>query len=82
MMLYLNTIICGVSFFNSFTTSLRFIIFCLLQVGHLKKGINPPSINRINFDSKYISGPLKGGVITAMVALAVSNVHFTMMKFL
>ncbi|KAL3535768.1 hypothetical protein ACH5RR_004229 [Cinchona calisaya] len=39
-------------------------------VGHLKKGINPPSINRITFDAKYISAPLKAGVITAMIALA------------
>ncbi|KAI5680579.1 hypothetical protein M9H77_01806 [Catharanthus roseus] len=39
-------------------------------VGHLKKGINPPSLNRITFDSKYISAPLKAGMITAMIALA------------
>ncbi|KAL3532429.1 hypothetical protein ACH5RR_005950 [Cinchona calisaya] len=39
-------------------------------VGTLKKGINPLSINRITFDSKYLSAPLKAGVITAMVALA------------
>ncbi|CAI9100298.1 OLC1v1037268C1 [Oldenlandia corymbosa var. corymbosa] len=39
-------------------------------VGPLKKGINPPSINRINFDPKYVSAPLKAGLITAMIALA------------
>ena len=43
----------------------------LLQVGALKKGINPLSINRITFDPKYIAGPLKGGVVTAMIAIAV-----------
>ncbi|XP_027173937.1 probable sulfate transporter 3.5 [Coffea eugenioides] len=39
-------------------------------VGALKKGINPLSINRITFDPKYIAGPLKGGVVTAMIAIA------------
>ncbi|XP_057468309.1 probable sulfate transporter 3.5 [Actinidia eriantha] len=39
-------------------------------VGDLKKGINPLSINKLNFDPKYISAPLQAGIITAMVALA------------
>lgn len=39
-------------------------------VGHLKKGINPSSLNRITFDPKYISAPLKAGMISAILALA------------
>ncbi|GKD70634.1 probable sulfate transporter 3.5, partial [Tanacetum coccineum] len=39
-------------------------------VGPLKKGINPPSINNLDFDPKYISAPIEAGVITALVALA------------
>ncbi|KAF3434102.1 hypothetical protein FNV43_RR25205 [Rhamnella rubrinervis] len=39
-------------------------------VGPLKKGINPPSIQYMNFDSKYISAVIKGGTITALIALA------------
>ncbi|KAH7834654.1 hypothetical protein Vadar_018291 [Vaccinium darrowii] len=39
-------------------------------VGDLKKGINPLSIRHLNFDAKYISAPIKAGIITAMVALA------------
>ncbi|XP_047308108.1 probable sulfate transporter 3.5 [Impatiens glandulifera] len=39
-------------------------------VGHLQRGINPPSFKRLNFDSKYISAPIKAGMITAMVSLA------------
>ncbi|KAJ9538623.1 hypothetical protein OSB04_031356 [Centaurea solstitialis] len=39
-------------------------------VGDLKKGINPPSIRRLNFDPKYISAPIQAGLITAMIALA------------
>ncbi|KAK3041643.1 hypothetical protein RJ639_001453 [Escallonia herrerae] len=39
-------------------------------VGELKRGINPPSLQDLNFDQKYISAPIKAGIITAMVALA------------
>ncbi|KAK3034371.1 hypothetical protein RJ639_032269 [Escallonia herrerae] len=39
-------------------------------VGELKRGINPPSLQDLNFDRKYISAPIKAGIITAMVALA------------
>ncbi|KAM7509488.1 hypothetical protein LguiA_019941 [Lonicera macranthoides] len=39
-------------------------------VGDLKKGINPPSIRDLNFDPKYISAPLKAGIITATISLA------------
>nr|GMD94741.1 probable sulfate transporter 3.5 isoform X2 [Ipomoea batatas]GMD96513.1 probable sulfate transporter 3.5 isoform X2 [Ipomoea batatas]GME17729.1 probable sulfate transporter 3.5 isoform X2 [Ipomoea batatas] len=41
-----------------------------MQVGELKKGINPLSIQRLNFDSKYIYAPIKAGSITALIALA------------
>lgn len=44
----------------------------ILQVGELKKGINPPSLKNIDFDRKYIAAPLQAGFITALVALAVS----------
>ncbi|KAK6151783.1 hypothetical protein DH2020_014418 [Rehmannia glutinosa] len=39
-------------------------------VGHLKKGINELSVDRLNFDPKYVSAPLKAGFITALIALA------------
>nr|GMC58778.1 probable sulfate transporter 3.5 [Ipomoea batatas]GMC63445.1 probable sulfate transporter 3.5 [Ipomoea batatas] len=39
-------------------------------VGHLDKGVNPSSIQKLNFDPKYISAPIKAGIITAFVALA------------
>ncbi|CAH9077052.1 unnamed protein product [Cuscuta epithymum] len=39
-------------------------------VGELKKGINPLSIQKLNFDPKNISAPIKAGTITAMIALA------------
>jgi sulfate transporter 3 len=42
-------------------------------VGELKKGINPPSINLLNFDSKYLPTVIKAGVVTGLVALAVST---------
>ncbi|XP_060216590.1 probable sulfate transporter 3.5 isoform X2 [Lycium barbarum] len=39
-------------------------------VGHLSKGINPSSIHLLNFNPKYISAPIKAGVITAVISLA------------
>lgn len=43
------------------------------QVGELKRGLNPLSFKDINFDPKYISAPIRAGVITAFIALAVRN---------
>ncbi|WMV59966.1 hypothetical protein MTR67_053351 [Solanum verrucosum] len=40
------------------------------EVGKLSKGINPPSLNLINFSPEYISVVLKAGIVTAMVSLA------------
>ncbi|KAL6586157.1 putative sulfate transporter 3.5 [Orobanche minor] len=40
------------------------------MVGHLKKGVNELSIDRWNFDPKYISAPVKAGLVTALIALA------------
>lgn len=39
-------------------------------VGELKKGINPLSIKHLNFNTKYISAPLRAGIITAFISLA------------
>ncbi|KAK9706049.1 hypothetical protein RND81_07G101400 [Saponaria officinalis] len=39
-------------------------------VGPLKRGINPSSIKKLNFDPKYISAPIKAGILTAILALA------------
>ncbi|KAM3383029.1 putative sulfate transporter 3.5 [Capsicum galapagoense] len=39
-------------------------------VGKLNKGINPPSLNLITFDPKYVYVAVKAGIITAMISLA------------
>ncbi|WOG99950.1 hypothetical protein DCAR_0519306 [Daucus carota subsp. sativus] len=39
-------------------------------VGELKRGLNPLSFKDINFDPKYISAPIRAGIITAFIALA------------
>ncbi|OWM66015.1 hypothetical protein CDL15_Pgr015441 [Punica granatum] len=39
-------------------------------VGHLKKGLNPPSIQYLNFDSQYLPVTLKAGIISGILALA------------
>lgn len=42
-------------------------------MGHLNKGINPSSLKNLDFDPKYISAPIQAGLVTAMIALAVST---------
>ncbi|KAF5482057.1 hypothetical protein F2P56_002655 [Juglans regia] len=39
-------------------------------VGHLKKGINPLSINLLNFNSKYLPTLIKAGITTGLIAMA------------
>ncbi|KAH6823412.1 sulfate transporter 3 [Perilla frutescens var. hirtella] len=39
-------------------------------IGELKKGINPLSIMDLNFDSKYLSGTIKTGIVVGIIALA------------
>ncbi|MCL7041936.1 hypothetical protein MKW94_028079 [Papaver nudicaule] len=39
-------------------------------VGHLNKGINPSSIQFLNFDPKYLPYTIKAGIITGILALA------------
>ncbi|KAL6502872.1 Sulfate transporter 3.1 [Orobanche hederae] len=39
-------------------------------IGQLKKGINPPSIMDLNFESKYLTGTIKTGIVTGIIALA------------
>ncbi|KAF3541226.1 hypothetical protein F2Q69_00019052 [Brassica cretica] len=39
-------------------------------VGPLKKGLNPPSIQYLTFDAKYLPLVLKAGIVTGLIALA------------
>lgn len=47
-----------------------------LQIGYLKKGINPPSVTSLDFSPPYIMVSLKAGIITGVIALAVSLPEF------
>lgn len=42
------------------------------QIGELKKGLNPISIMDLAFGSQYLSTALKTGIVTGVIALAVS----------
>ncbi|AED92729.1 unnamed protein product [Arabidopsis thaliana] len=42
----------------------------IATVGPLKKGLNPPSIQLLNFDSKYLGMVFKAGIVTGLIALA------------
>ncbi|XP_044472184.1 probable sulfate transporter 3.5 [Mangifera indica] len=44
--------------------------FGIQIVGHLKKGLNPPSLHLLNFDSEYLPITLKAGIITGFVSMA------------
>ncbi|XP_042006933.1 sulfate transporter 3.1-like [Salvia splendens] len=39
-------------------------------IGHLKKGINPPSFMDLNFDSRYLPTAIKTGLITGIISMA------------
>ncbi|GKV06566.1 hypothetical protein SLEP1_g18441 [Rubroshorea leprosula] len=39
-------------------------------VGTLKKGLNPPSIQFLTFDSRYLPTVMKAGIVTGLIALA------------
>ncbi|XP_055828838.1 probable sulfate transporter 3.4 [Solanum dulcamara] len=38
-------------------------------IGHLPKGINPPSVNKLHFSGPYLALALKVGIITGVLAL-------------
>jgi len=46
---------------------------CFVQIGHLKKGLNPPSVSELAFGSPYLMTAIKTGIITGVIALAVSS---------
>ncbi|KAK4355567.1 hypothetical protein RND71_024538 [Anisodus tanguticus] len=39
-------------------------------IGHLKKGINPPSYSELSFSSPYLTTVIKTGIVTSVIALA------------
>ncbi|CAN4091274.1 unnamed protein product [Withania somnifera] len=39
-------------------------------IGHLKRGINPPSYSELAFSSQYLTIGIKTGVVTSVIALA------------
>ena len=47
-----------------------------MQIGHLKKGINPASFMDLNFDSRYLPIAIKTGIITGIISMAVSIYFF------
>ncbi|MCD7453388.1 putative sulfate transporter 3.4 [Datura stramonium] len=41
----------------------------IAQIGHLPKGVNPPSVNLIHFSGPHLGLALKVGIITGILAL-------------
>ncbi|CAL8073872.1 unnamed protein product [Prunus armeniaca] len=39
-------------------------------IGHLKKGLNPPSVSELAFGSPYLTTAIKTGIITGVIGLA------------
>jgi sulfate transporter 3 len=44
---------------------------CFLQIGHLKKGLNPPSLTMLGFNGSYLGLALKTGLVTGLISLTV-----------
>lgn len=49
------------------------ILNFVAQIGHLPKGINPPSVNKLHFGGPYMALALRVGIITGILALTVSE---------
>ncbi|GAB2282334.1 Sulfate transporter 3.1 [Dionaea muscipula] len=39
-------------------------------IGHLKKGLNPPSVENLTFGSAYLTTTIKTGIVTGVIVLA------------
>lgn len=44
-----------------------------MQIGHLKKGLNPVSVGELAFGSPHMSLALKTGIVVGIIGLAVSK---------
>lgn len=43
------------------------------QIGHLPKGLNPPSLNMLYFSGAHLALAIKTGIITGILSLTVSS---------
>lgn len=56
-----------------------FVYVCkYIQIGELKKGLNPISIKELSFGSEYLFTAIKTGTVTGVIALAVSSLSCTL----
>lgn len=46
------------------------------QIGHLPKGLNPPSSNMLYFNGPFLALAIKTGIITGILSLTVSHPNF------
>lgn len=46
-------------------------------VKHIKPGFNRPSVNQLQFNSPHLGHIVKIGLISAIIALTVSNIPFS-----
>lgn len=60
-----------------FTTKNALFDVRFVQIGHLKKGLNPPSLTELAFGSPHLTIAIKTGIITGVIALAVSGILFS-----
>lgn len=44
-----------------------------MQIGHLPKGLNPPSLNMLYFSGAHLALAIKTGIITGILSLTVSS---------
>ncbi|KAF8401739.1 hypothetical protein HHK36_012685 [Tetracentron sinense] len=50
---------------------MQLVLIChFIQIGHLKKGLNPPSLTDLAFGSQYLTLAIKTGIVTGVIALA------------
>ena len=48
------------------------------QIGHLPKGLNPPSANMLYFGGDFLALSIKTGIVTGILSLTVSHLRKTL----
>lgn len=56
-----------------FECLMEWIFYLFPQIGHLPKGLNPPSSNMLYFNGPFLAVAIKTGIVTGILSLTVSR---------
>ena len=59
-------------FFSYYLLLYCSLFFYVEQIGHLPKGLNPPSLNMLYLSGPHLAVAIKTGIVTGILSLTVS----------